>query len=83
MIETVSPATNTFPSCETIQLNPRDLHRGVLTDIIEPDGEEIVLARINGSLIELPRDLSAQLWGLLGQRIIVARFGDKYRAALA
>lgn len=80
MIDTVSASTNNFPLVETIQLMDCQGRRGVLTDIIEPDGEDLILARIAGELVELPRALSARLWGLMGQRVVVARFGDNYRA---
>jgi hypothetical protein len=77
--ETAGRPADNLPLAETICLADCQGRRGILTDIIEPDGEEIVLARVAGELVELPGQLSAQLWGLLGQRVVVARVGDCYQ----
>jgi hypothetical protein len=71
MNETVSPATKILPYCGGF--------RGQLRDIIQPDGENIVLAGIGEEWVELPRTLAPHLWQLVGQRVVVARIGEEYR----
>jgi hypothetical protein len=56
---------------------------GLLSDIIELDGEDFLLAKVGSVWVELPRTLSAQLWGLLGQKIRTARLDGKYRVGKA
>jgi hypothetical protein len=50
----------------------------VLHDVIECDDEDFLLARINATLVELPRSFSEQLWALMGQRIRTAKLCGKF-----
>ena len=81
MIESVAAASNNFPSGdEAIRLRELDIIVGTLSDVIEPDGEDFVLARIADELIELPKVLSASLWGYMGERVIVGLITGQIRA---
>ena len=66
-------SVNNFP----ISLLDRKGRRGPLTSIQED--EDMILAEIAGAMVELPASLSGQLQELMGQRIVVGRFGDVYR----
>jgi hypothetical protein len=63
------------------ELRELDIIVGKLSDIIEPDGEDFVLARIADELIELPKSLSASLWGYMGEKVIVGCITGQIRAA--
>lgn len=67
------------PGAEIIRLRECEGWDGRLTDIIEPDGEDIILAEIAGRLVELPRGLSEELWALMGQKIRTARILGQIR----
>ncbi len=62
------------------RLRELDIIVGKLSDVIEPDGEDFVLARIADELIELPKVLSASLWGYMGERVIVGCITGQIRA---
>lgn len=76
-ISIVSPESEN----DTIILNEGDIVRGMLTDIIEPDGEDIVLPEVAGELYEVPKSLAATLWPLVGRRIWMANVGGQIQAA--
>lgn len=76
-ISILSPASGN----DTVILSDGDLLRGSLADIIEPDGEDILLAEIAGDLVEVPKALSSALWSLVGKRIWLACIGGKIRFA--
>lgn len=86
MSETVSAPINTFSADnaaqhnEAVRLRELDIIVGTLSDLIEPDGEDFLLARIANELIELPKSLSPSLWGYMGERVIVGRITGQYRA---
>jgi hypothetical protein len=65
---------------EVIRLRELDIIVGTLSDIIEPDGEDIILAEIANELIMLPKALSASLWGYMGQKVIVGLITGQIRA---
>jgi hypothetical protein len=69
-----------LPSNEPIRLRECEGWHGTLSAIIEPAGEDIILARIAGVMVELPRELSAQLRALVGLRVIVGKIAGQYRA---
>ena len=69
-----------LPSNEPVYLRELDIIVGKLSNVIEPDGEDFLLARIAGLLVELPKSLSAQLWALMGQKVIVGLITGQYRA---
>jgi hypothetical protein len=64
---------------EIIRLRELEGWHGMLSDIIEPYGEDIILAEIGGHLIELPKYLSATMWGLMGQPVRVGCFDGQVR----
>jgi len=67
----VSASINNFPEpyadLSGIRLHDCQGRRGKLTDIIEPDDQDFLLAEIAGDMIELTESLSGQLQELLGQ----------------
>lgn len=63
-------------------LSEGDIYRGKLADIIEPDGQDIILADIAGDLIEVPKAQSSALWSMVGWRIWLACIGGKIRFAV-
>jgi|WetSurMetagenome_2_1015567.scaffolds.fasta_scaffold1254376_2 hypothetical protein len=71
------------PSNEPVYLRERDIFIGPLTEVAEPDGEDFLLARIAGELLELPMELSAQLRALVGLRVIVGKIAGQYRAGVS
>jgi hypothetical protein len=73
----------TAQPCDIVRLHDPEIVIGKLSDIIEPDGQEFLLARIAGELIELPKPLSEQLWGLMGQKVIVGLVARLYRAGVS
>jgi len=73
-------ADNAAQHGDTIRLRELDIVVGTLSDIIQPDGEDFLLARIAGELIELPKSLSASLWGYMGEKVIVGRITGQIRA---
>lgn len=74
------PATPATLTEEILRLQERGVFIGLLSDIIEPDGEDIILARIEDTLVEVPRGLSEKLWGMVGQRAVIGLFDGQYLA---
>ena len=68
---------------EPIGLPERSDFRGILHDVIEPDGEDIVLACIGHLIIEVPKDLAPELWELVGQKVIIGHFDGKHRVGVS
>lgn len=66
---------------DTTILNEGNIVRGILTDIIEPDGEAIILLVVAGELYEVPRSLAATLWPQVGRRIWLANLAGAIQAA--
>jgi hypothetical protein len=79
----VSASIDNFPERHAdlsgIRLHDCQGRRGRLTDIIESDREDFLLVRIAGELVELPKTLSEQLRGLIGQRVVVGHVAGQYR----
>lgn len=59
-----------------------DIYRGKLSDIIEPDGQDIILADIAGDLVEVPKAQSSALKSMVGWRIWLACIGGEIRFAV-
>ena len=84
----VTPVTNILPLPSDITRLQEDIQRGhkmpfqagLLRNVIEPDGDLIVLACIDNDLIEIPKDQAAILQQLVGQRICLAIVDGKFRA---
>jgi hypothetical protein len=56
---------------------------GQLSDIVEPDGEDYLLARIAGKMMELPKSLSASLWALMGRKVVAGLILGQYKVGLS
>jgi hypothetical protein len=56
---------------DVIRLPKGDRFIGLLTDVIKPAGEDFVLALIEESMVQVPKELAPELWALLGQRTII------------
>jgi hypothetical protein len=65
---------------DIIHLQEIDIAAGILTDIIEPDGQPIILACIDDMLVEAPKAMSRKLWPFIGRRICLAVVDGKFRA---
>lgn len=74
MIEILQGDSNNFP---TVALEERDIVQGKLRDAIEADGRTV--ARIGSYWVELPKELSSNVWGLMGQRVRVGLFEGEHR----
>ena len=84
MASQVSDSISLLPSeGDAVRLPDGGLIIGILEDIIEPDDKDIILACINGHVVEVPADLSAQLWKMIGQRIVLSKVDGEHRAALS
>jgi len=59
------------PESEVIRLPTGDIFVGLLRNVLEPDGEDFVLALIEGSLVRVPKELADELWTHVGQRTII------------
>lgn len=70
-----------IPSLTRI-LSEGDILRGKLSDIIEPDGQDIILADIAGDLVEVPKAQSPALWSMVGWRIWLACIGGQIRSGV-
>lgn len=68
---------------DVIHPNELDIVVGTLSNIIEPDDQDFLLARIAGQMVELPKSLSASLWALMGQKVIVGLLLGKHRAEMS
>ena len=68
---------------EAVRLPDGGVVIGILEDVIEPDQRDSVLVCINGHVIEVPSCLSAQLWKMIGQRVVLAKVGGEHLAALS
>lgn len=64
---------------EPIRLPEKDVIWGILHDIIEPDGEDFVLACLQERMVEVPKSLAPELWALVGQKVIIGHFDGKHR----
>jgi hypothetical protein len=65
---------------EPIRLPKNDIFVGSLQNIIEPDGEDFILAMVEGELLELSRALADKLRSLMGKRVIVGNVAGQIRA---
>jgi len=52
---------------------------GLLQNVIESDGESIVLANIDNILVEAPKNLAAKLQQLVGRTVCLAIVDGKFR----
>jgi hypothetical protein len=52
---------------------------GLLQNVIEPDGESIVLANIDNILVEAPKSQAAKLQQLVGRTVCLAIVDGKFR----
>jgi hypothetical protein len=66
---------------EPIRLRELAIVGGKLCDLVEPDDEDIALAKIEDLLVEVPRSLVGPMWEPIGKRIWLAKVGGKIRAA--
>jgi hypothetical protein len=73
----------TFSEPNAICLPKNGIFFGILSDIIEPDGEDFVLACMEGSLVAAPKALGPELWKLRSERVILANVAGKLRAEVA
>jgi hypothetical protein len=74
MIEILPGDSNNFP---TVALEERDIVQGKLRDAIE--AEERTVAQIGSRWVELPKELSEKVWGLMGQWVRVGLFEGEHR----
>ena len=64
---------------EPVRLEEHTSFRGMLQNVIEPKGEDFVLACIGILTIEVPKSLAPELWALLGQKVVIGLFDKKHR----
>jgi hypothetical protein len=65
------------------RLSEPEVITGQLLEVVEPDGQDFLIARIAGLLVELPKCLSESLQSMMGQKVIVGRILGIYRAELS
>ena len=78
-----SAALSTSPawvSVEPTRLKERQVFLGYLSDVIEPDGEDIIFPLIENCMVEVPKYLAPELQKLVGKRVVIGKFDGKYRA---
>ena len=64
---------------EPVRLASGQQQRSVLQSVIEPDGEDFVLACFAERIIEVPKNLAPELRELVGQKTLVALIDGKHR----
>ena len=69
-----------LPSSEPIRLRDDEGGHGLLQDISESEDEDMILARIECSFYEVPKELAGQLQELVGKDVVIGKFDGKYRA---
>jgi len=74
MIEILPADSNNFP---TVALEERDIVQGRLRDATEADGR--LTARVGSWWVELPKELSEKVRGLMGQRVRIGLFDGEHR----
>jgi len=74
MIEIVPGDSNNFP---TVALEERDIVQGRLRAAIEVDGR--LTAQVGSWWVELPKELSEKVRGLMGQLVLVGLFDGEHR----
>jgi hypothetical protein len=71
-IKNIASSQQAIPeSDEVIRLPVGDRFIGLLHDVVEPDGEDFVLALIEESMVRVPKGLADELWTLVGQKVII------------
>ena len=78
-----SAALSTSPAwvpVEPTRLKEGQVFLGYLSDVIEPDGEDIIFPLIENCMVEVPKYLAPELQKLVGKRVVIGKFDGKYRA---